>query len=299
MDKTIVYSFILLNVILISWFSSSALNNHPKQALLAQAHQQKTEQTPNPTITTLKTNQTIKQNTSAFKKTLIKEHKLRQNSFNQIKSVPILMYHKIGNCADIFCVTEKNFHQQVKTLHNYGYKTIKLDDLLIKYSLPSKPIILTFDDGYASFYTKAVPILKQYGFSAVNFLVTDYINGYNHLAWEEINKLQAQGFDFQSHTLSHAFLTRINTIKAKNELKKSKQILQNRLNKQINWLAYPYGDYNQKIIKIAKQAGYKGALTAGKEQIAIIDNIYKLARIGVYKNTTIKNLLNKLNEPID
>jgi peptidoglycan/xylan/chitin deacetylase (PgdA/CDA1 family) len=116
-----------------------------------------------------------------------------------------------------------------------------------------RQVVLTFDDGYADFYTHAFPILKQYGFTATVFLPTAFIGngeqglrGKPHLTWEQVRELQAAGLTFGSHTVNHPQLYDLNREEMELELRHSKETIEARINES-TWSpsAFPTGSPNR------------------------------------------------------
>ncbi len=187
--------------------------------------------------------------------------------------IPILLYHdlvsagqpneKQGEATQGTVVTANNFKNQIKYLHDNGYKTISLDQYMLfrqrNLSFPPRSIILTFDDGHISNYTLAFPILRQYGYTACFFIVTKRINTEFHLNRDQIMEMHRSGMEFGSHGATHSFLPLLSRSELKSELLESKQTLEKILKKEIHYLAYPGGHYNSHVLRAAKVAGYYGA----------------------------------------
>ncbi len=205
----------------------------------------------------------------------IKEENIGGLYKDGIQIVPILCYHRFGKtCKSNLCISEKAFAKQVEYLKNNGYHTIHLSDLMeflnYKTAIPSKSVVITLDDGYRSIYKFAYPLLKRYGFTATLFIYTDFIEASgNALTWNQLRELQAAGFEIGSHSLSHADLvkklphendqTYWNRITK--ELMQSKEIIDRELNQDTQFFAYPYGNYNQQILGLFSDTGYKLGLT--------------------------------------
>jgi peptidoglycan/xylan/chitin deacetylase (PgdA/CDA1 family) len=179
--------------------------------------------------------------------------------------VPILAYHKVAELRsphDSAWICLDVFHQQMAALHVYGYTTVHFIDIANfkknRTPLPSRPIILTFDDGYECIYRLVRPILNSYGFKATCFLCPDYIGTEDRcdnswdvgdrggstsmMLWKEAATMQAEGHSCESHTLSHPRLDRINPWKAYSEIAGAKKEIEKMLNKAVTCFAYPYGD---------------------------------------------------------
>ncbi len=207
--------------------------------------------------------------------------------------VPILMYHHLRVnplpfnpiWAALF-VSPFQFQQQLEYLSSHAYTTVTLDDILDaldgKKTLPQKAVVITFDDGYQSFYDNAFPLLKKNNMQAIDFIITDVVGSGVYLTWNEIKTMYASHFiTFGAHTKHHPFLTAISNILAQDEITGSKRDLEKQLKSPINWFAYPYGDYNQKIITIVQEAGYKGAVSTVPGKIQIKDKLFAMPRVMV------------------
>jgi len=211
--------------------------------------------------------------------------------------VPILCYHRFNeDCANPLCMPRSNFERQLSYLHEHGYRTISLKQLsaFLDYreAIPRKSVIITIDDGYRSVYTIAYPLLKKYGFTATLFIYTDFVGvSRNALTWEHLRELKAPGFEIGSHTISHSDLTKqapeedekAYHARLHNELLRSKQILDQRLDQNTVFLAYPYGRFNDSVIKLTKQAGYKLAVSVKRRTNPYFADPFVLKRDQVLK----------------
>ena len=196
--------------------------------------------------------------------------------------VPILMYHRIAKITgDRNSLPAEKFEEQLRYLAENNFTTITPDMLYNYYvnrvPLPKKSVLLTFDDGYADNYTKALPLLLKYKMTAVVFPIGNWIGKPNH--WENFGKKetttmtlaqlkawQKSDMQIEVHTLNHPFLNNCSQSKLDDELFNSKKLFENLLAKPMNYLCYPYGCFNQKVIDTAKRAGYKMAF-------AIFENV--------------------------
>jgi peptidoglycan/xylan/chitin deacetylase (PgdA/CDA1 family) len=228
------------------------------------------------------------------------KHKSGDNRFH-----PVLAYHKVTNEFEwgITRVKPESFEQQVEYLKEEGFSNIDLEQLLSGKEKKDKQIAFTFDDGYESVYQNAFPVLKRYGFSATIFLITGYTGKENsweagfgrkfkHLSWEQIQEMKESGFQFGSHTVNHPDLTRLHQKSLGYELKKSKEIIEDKLNQEIKFLSYPFGRHNQLVRTEAKNAGYKAAFTLTSE---ISENPFAVGRKGVYLFDTPLSIKIKLS----
>ena len=181
-----------------------------------------------------------------------------------IPSIPVLMYHRIQNCptnttdcADI-TVQPVEFKAQMDYLKANGYATLSIDELMFcnKYGLPLPPksVLVVFDDGYATTYTQAYPILKANGQKATMFMVSGLINASGMLTDTQLKEMQRTGvFNIESHTVTHVRLSPLTQAQRIIELRDSQAALQNLLNVPVRYIAYPNGDINDTSVLDVKQ----------------------------------------------
>jgi peptidoglycan/xylan/chitin deacetylase (PgdA/CDA1 family) len=212
------------------------------------------------------------------------------------QTVPILAYHNFSATnEDLMMVRKNKFEQQMGYLKKNGYTVITLDELFdfLEYrtQLPRKAVVLTFDDGWKGVYTIAFPILKKYDFPATLFVYTDLINGNKKtLSWAQVAELDRGGVDIQCHTKTHRNLNTIEDNESlenyvrdvKNEITESARIIKGKLNKEVKYLAYPYGDTNNLVVAFLKQKGYRGAFTVKRDANPFFMDHYSLNRSMIY-----------------
>ena len=225
--------------------------------------------------------------------------------------IPIIYYHRIAKDINdagkhgIF-VTEKQFEYHLRFLKNKGYKTVTFEEALQikKKCTPGKYVIITFDDGYEDNYTLAFPLLKKYGFTAIVFLVA----GLEYNLWDEqsdepklkmlsrqqILEMSEYGIEFGSHTLTHADLSKEPEEKIKVELAESKKILEAKLAKEITSFAFPYGNCNETVKRLAKETGYKFVYATDRAPLGLHEDLFQIRRIGIFPNTTVAGLGRKV-----
>lgn len=198
----------------------------------------------------------------------------------KVSGMPALMYHKIGDYPrgsqlKKLWVTVRDFKKQLEYLRDHGYNPIQFSDWRSaqegKKPLPTNPLLITFDDGYANNYQLAFPLLKEFGFKANIFLVYETIDGHNAwhnpagepwlpmLTWKQVLEMQQTGLvEFGSHTMKHRNLPQIAFDDARWELTESKKRLEDSLGRPMIAFAYPYGAgaYHPEIRRAALEAGY-------------------------------------------
>jgi peptidoglycan/xylan/chitin deacetylase (PgdA/CDA1 family) len=222
----------------------------------------------------------------------------------------ILMYHKIDELRpDVRFpgnyVTPRQFEQQLDALLLWGYRTISLEQWLDYRAgrlrtLPSKPLVLTFDDGYTCFDRNAWPAMRVRGMSGVVFLVAGEIGGWNSwdkeerreplLGLERIHALRREGVHFGSHSVTHPPLAKIDERRALDELTRSRAILTDVLGHEVTAFAYPFSNQSAAVRALARQAGYRCAVRGKGRMNWRWTDPYGLRRIKVDHRTTLPQL---------
>ena len=182
-----------------------------------------------------------------------------------VSAVPILAYHQVGDIDDIYSITARQFEEQMAYLAKNGYQAISLEDLFKFYDgqgkLPAKPVIITFDDGYADNYLTALPILEKYNMSATVFIVPNLIATEDYLSWQQVMEMQQRHIEIGSHTMSHIAMDEISEEQQRQEARESKTVLEQHIGKPVRFFAYPYGGFTAATERILKETGYRGACT--------------------------------------
>lgn len=215
-------------------------------------------------------------------------------------SIVILNYHKVDDMPISLSVSPEQFDQQMAYLQSEGYETITMDQLVANFEqgekLPPKPLMITFDDGYADNYTNAYPILKKYGFQATIFVITDFLDRYpNYITWNQAKEMQNNGIKIASHTLQHKSLIELDDATIRNELSGSAAAINYHLGKQTQYFAYPTGTYNLHIADIVRECGYQAAFTIKYGNVNKASNIYALERVPVFRtDNTFRSFCERL-----
>jgi peptidoglycan/xylan/chitin deacetylase (PgdA/CDA1 family) len=193
---------------------------------------------------------------------------------SNIQHVPILTFHKIEPVFEwgVTRITPKQFRTVLDFLKTKGYQTISLEQLCnVKNRLANKPIILTFDDAYESFYKFALPLLLDYQYTGTLFVISRYVNCWNawdvnlggkrfkHLSWDKLAELSKMGFEIGSHGMYHKDFTQMNDQHLYAELMLSKKEIEDHIGQKVHFLSFPFGRYNKRVIEAAKACGYQKA----------------------------------------
>jgi peptidoglycan/xylan/chitin deacetylase (PgdA/CDA1 family) len=176
----------------------------------------------------------------------------------------ILAYHSIGNSvaevgASLYCVNEARFREQLSYLLN------------TQYSIPNTKPVITFDDGDITNYTKAYPILKEFGMKASFFIIGERVGAKEYMNWRQIKELKDSGMTIGSHGMTHRILTGLNDRELDYELRQSKRILEENLWCTIDTLSIPRGFCNAKIMSKAKDVHYKTIFTSDNRIVVMAD----------------------------
>lgn len=226
-------------------------------------------------------------------------------SGKQIK-VPILLYHYIGNnpdqndkARDVLSIAPDKFDEQMGYLSQNGFSPITLDTMVAGLrgviSLPAKPVVLTFDDGYIDLYFNAFGILKKYNFHAVAFIPTGLVGTKYYASWDELQEMQTSGLlSFQSHSVFHSNLINSTNEQLTKELTESKKTLEAKFGIPVNFIAYPYGTSSPAVWEATKKAGYVGGLGTWYSNIQSEGTIYNMPRIKISGSWDLATFASKL-----
>lgn len=196
---------------------------------------------------------------------------------DDLPTATVLCYHIVeAPAAPRMHIDRETFRQHLRYLEMTGYNVVPLRHLYEyvtgkRASLPKNAVVITIDDGWRSTYTEAYPELKKRKFPFTVFIYPNIIGKTaNALTWGQIREMSEEGVDIQSHALTHPYLTKRKhrtmtddgyaTWLAR-ELAESRRILEKQSGKKVQFLAYPYGDYDDHVAKAAAKAGYTAALT--------------------------------------
>ena len=187
-------------------------------------------------------------------------------------NVPILLYHHIAelpagasSVQRRWTLSPEKFSDQMQWIDEHGFHPVTMAQLsgTLKHdlSLPVKPIVISFDDGWKDQYRAAFPILKKYNFRATFFIITDSVGHSAYMNWDQVSRLSDSGMDIESHSCTHSRLSILLPQQAWREIHDSKRILENHLHKPVSVFAYPFGSYDDKVISLVKEAGFDTAVT--------------------------------------
>ena len=223
-------------------------------------------------------------------------------SVQKAQAVPVLYYHSImleeGNEVRM---PPDQFEAQMAYLQVEGYQSVSLDQLYEAFyqggTLPAKPFVVTFDDGYIDNYTTAFPILKKHGFTATVFMVSSYINGEGFMSWSQLKELAKNGWEIEGHTTNHPYLTKQDPVTLLNEVKGSKELLEKGLEQSVNFFAYPYGDVNAQVVQAVKNSGYVMAVGTERGWADHNEDMWQLQRVYCFATMGMNEFSQRLQNP--
>src|SRR5437773_6013668 len=211
-------------------------------------------------------------------------------------------------------ITPAAFEAQMKELKDRGITVISMQDLLAwkrgEKNIPPRCAIITFDDGYKSQYEVAWPIMKKYGYPFTMFIYTEGVRcgslgGGGAITWEQLADMRDNGVDIEAHSATHQDLREGHTITLaspggkktrtkltgpqyeewmQNEVVGSKQLLEQRLGIKINCFAVPFGNYNEHVKEIARNAGYEAMFTVYGQPITFTSPMDSIGRYAIEAN---------------
>lgn len=188
----------------------------------------------------------------------------------------------------MYYMPAQSFEEQMLSLSNKGYKSIVFDD--VRGLEPNGDyVIITFDDGLIGNAKVAAPILKKYGFKAIFFVTVGSIGSPGYMDWADLRELIDGGMSIQSHTMNHRPLQTLSDKEIYSEAQESKELLEKILHINVAAMSFPHGSYNQKIIRIVGEAGYKFLCTS--EVIRNYDHSFQ-KKPTVLGRITVTNKLN-------
>lgn len=224
--------------------------------------------------------------------------------------VPILMYHYISvppPDSDVYrqdlSVSPGNFRSQMAWLKENGYQTISLYDLIYALNLgwpplPDKPIILTFDDGYVDNYKSAFPILQEFGYTGIFFILTDVTDrrqsGY--MTWPMLQDMSQAGMSIEVHGREHVEMVGRDHDWLVYHLLGPAQTIEANLGYQSRFLSYPAGRYDADVIAAAQAQGYWGAVTVASGTLQSSAAPFELRRMRVRGEWSLATFVSVLEE---
>jgi len=220
-------------------------------------------------------------------------------------TVPVLMYHVInpppaGAPFPGLYVPSDEFAAQMQALKTAGWHAVTMDQLEAYWTRgvplgPGKPIVLTFDNGYASQYENALPILKRLGWAGdENIQLTGLPPSQGGLTDAQVRAMIAAGWELDTQGISHADLITLDASQLRYQVATARQTLRTRYGVPVNWFCYPSGHYDATVITAVKAAGFVGSTTVIPGWAAPSEDPYRLPRLRVLGGTSPGALLQQI-----
>jgi len=228
--------------------------------------------------------------------------------------VPVLMYHSVSDApaagTRALSVRPAMFAAQLRYLRRQGFSGLTFGELCQRrrsgQPLPARPIVLTFDDGYADLIEEAVPIMIEQGFPATVFVTTGWLGGMARyaagtpldrtLSWGQLAELSSAGVEIAAHSHSHPQLDQISEPRLRVELARSRRLLEDRLGHAVCSLAYPYGYSSKRVRAVAREIGYRQAAVVANAVAPSACDPFRVPRLTIRRSTSLAVFARVVNQ---
>lgn len=218
----------------------------------------------------------------------------------KVQSVPVLYYHSIAvQAGNELRMPPDKFQKQMSYLSKHGYHVISMDELYqCLYdgkTFPSKPVVISFDDGYSDNFTNAFPIMQKYGYTATVFMISSYINESAALSAEQLKALQNAGWIIGGHTENHTDLTKVSSTQVVSELQHSRKTIEAITGKPLKYFAYPYGGYDTPAMNEVRNDGYSLAFSTVRGWASKNFNPLAVPRVYCYASMSMDEFARRIS----
>jgi peptidoglycan/xylan/chitin deacetylase (PgdA/CDA1 family) len=212
-------------------------------------------------------------------------------------ALPVLTFHAVDDRASVISYPPRVFRDGLAMLRARGYRSIRLADAVAclreRRPFPDRTFVLTFDDGFQSVYTDALPVLQRHDMTATVFLTVGAASGDESagrlpafegramLSWPEMREMQRAGMEFGAHTMTHPDLTRLSASEITVEMSVSKARIETALGTAVTSFAYPFGRYDARSHRLAQQH-FSCACADTLGLLSAESDVYALARVDAY-----------------
>ena len=230
------------------------------------------------------------------------------------ENVPILMYHQVSGTAHAsfvkYTVTGRAFAAQMKWLAANRYRSMDLPTLLAHRRqgtpVPARTVVITFDDGFRDCAEVAAPAMEAHGFTGTFFLVAGLVGATSRwlmaergielplMSWDDARGLESAGHRCESHSVTHPRLAQLSAAACRDELSRSRSMIEDELGRPVRVLAYPFGSESQQVRDAAAECGYDAAcgVTIGLSTAA--DDAYALRRVPVLGTDSLLDFISRM-----
>src|SRR3989440_4150658 len=242
--------------------------------------------------------------------------KITKPVVDQTAQVIIFCYHRLVDKIRYpgTEITPAAFEAQMKELKDRGITVIPMQDLVAwkrgEKNIPPRCAVISFDDGWKSQYEVAWPIMKKFGYPFTMFIYTEGVaggslGGGQAITWEQLADMRDNGVDIEAHTATHQDLREGHNIMlaspggkrtktkltgpqyeqwVRNEVVGSKELLEQRLGIKVNCFAVPFGNYNEHVKELARNAGYEAMFTVYGQPITFTSPLDSIGRYAIEAN---------------
>jgi peptidoglycan/xylan/chitin deacetylase (PgdA/CDA1 family) len=234
------------------------------------------------------------------KEEVMVESEVEEVEVQLVSEVPILMYHYVREVdwdSDPLgwrlSINPDDFEKQLSYLRDEGYKSVHLSELLDG-EVEENSIVLSFDDGLEDFYTNALPLLSEYGFTASNAVVTGMVGDHEHMSEEQIKECINAGIEIISHTVSHPDLRNLSEGELIAEIVDSKKYLEETFELDVKSFVYPAGKFDDSTLAVLNESGYGLALTTDFGVADLSEDLLLLPRIRIDNRDGFEGFVEKM-----
>ena len=203
--------------------------------------------------------------------------------------IVFLMYHElevpgrptrqVGPASEPFLLPVASFRAQMQALHDRGIKGLSVSEA-IRY--PAEPsVCITFDDGYASDWSAAAPVLEEFGFHATSFIPAGFVGAPGHLTASEVRQLRSAGVEVGCHSMTHAALTEVSDRQLAEELGAARVLLEDLVGEPVEHFAWPYGRYDHRTLVAAGRAAFRTLSTCRPYANSLATHPFELGRVPI------------------
>jgi peptidoglycan/xylan/chitin deacetylase (PgdA/CDA1 family) len=229
--------------------------------------------------------------------------------------LPILLYHRVAEDGPAelarYRQTPAAFAEQMRWLRRNGYHAVTSDDVVRHLAagrpFAGRPVLLSFDDAYRDFEEAAWPILRAHDFTAEIFVVTDKVGGHADwdaaygppaplMGWPHIQALASAGIRFGSHMASHSHMAELSSREIVLEAARSRAALERALGKPCRSIAAPFGEGDERFVRLARQCGYESGFTTDPGPVALDSDPLRLPRIEVVGGWSLEAFVEAVQE---
>jgi peptidoglycan/xylan/chitin deacetylase (PgdA/CDA1 family)/2-polyprenyl-3-methyl-5-hydroxy-6-metoxy-1,4-benzoquinol methylase len=228
--------------------------------------------------------------------------------------LPILMYHRVAppdgpRALDRYRIEPQTFEAQIAHLRRRGFRGVTpetlLEALLRNRPFPGKPVMITFDDGYADFARYAWPVLQRHDFTATMFVVAEKVGktadwDYQYgapaplMSWDQLTELSREGLVVESHSMTHRALTSLDVREIYRETLGAASLIKEAIGRAPISICYPFGAHDAVVERAAQECGCKLGFSAGSGLASLANAPLRLPRVEVSGSDDLESFIRKL-----